>query len=184
MKYIVFISIILVSCARIYNKTSLDIDMLDPNNRKNSLALHGYYYTSDSDHITPMLLYSNGYMYEMYTYKMEPAVFEMSTLTDPHYFNRFNSSRSKHNIGGWGIWWVQKDSLFIEQYVNVSGNYALRYRKGLIQNDSTFVITSDFSDFQRPKLRAEQKTYQFRTFKQKPDSINYLQQNIKEFGKR
>ena len=120
-------------------------------------------------------------MHEIFTYPMDNKEFEKSRISKETYFYPKNK---KFGIWGWGIWWIDGDSIFIEQYCNRAGNYDLRFRKGLVLNDTTFLITSDYSDFQLPKLRTEQRVYKFRYYMPKPDSSNYLQINIEHFGRK
>lgn len=191
MRPLVILLFLLTSCVTIYNKSLLSVERLNQKNKR-SLRLDGYYYYYDSRSVkencmTPMFLYSNGYMNEIFTYCGDSLnnnpneVFEAKNLYNS---NLFYPKDKKYGIWGWGIWWTENDSIYIEQYCSRGPNYDINYRKGLILNDSTFIITSDYSEFQLPKLRDKKKEYQFKKLISKPDSINYLQLNIAKFGKK
>jgi hypothetical protein len=113
---------------------------------------------------------------------MDNDSFEKSILTNRNYFN---SKNKKNGIWGWGIWWTKGDSIFIEQYdIRSNVGYDLRFRKGRLLNDTTFRLTSDYSEFQEPKLRTTEKEYRFRHYSPKPDSSNYIESNISLFGSK
>jgi len=164
----------------IYNKKSLQIDKIQEG-AKSSLRLDGYYYTKNSDStVTPMILYSNGYMHEIFSYDgMAPHDSIKTRLQSDKYFY---PADKKYGIWGWGIWWTQNDSIFIEQYCNYTGDYDIRHRKGIVADEMTFIITSDSSVHQKPTVRLDRKLYKFEKLDTKPDSVNYILINIEKFG--
>jgi hypothetical protein len=177
---IIILVLVTTSCVSIYNKTSLQVDKIQ--NADNSLLrLDGYFFTENVDSsLTPMILYSNGYMHEIFSYDgVSPHDSIKTRLQSDKYFYPIDK---KHGIWGWGIWWLQNDSIFIEQYCNYTGDYDIRYRKGIIKDNLTFIITNDSSVHQTPTVRLDRRIYKFEKLESKPDSVNYILENIEKFG--
>lgn len=183
VKFSIFLLVfVTTSCVTIYNKSSLQIDKIQELDNS-SLRLDGYFYTVSHDSsITPMILFGNGYMHEIATYdEANPKDTIKKRLKSDNYFHPINK---KYSIWGWGIWWTQNDSIFIEQYRNYLGDYDISYRYGKVLNDSTFIIEKDSSRFQKPVVRYVKDIYKFQKMDSKPDSTNYIKENIDEFGRK
>jgi len=183
IKYSVFLLfLITTSCVTIYNKTSLQVDKIQKIDNS-PIRLDGYFYTETPDSsVTPMVLYGNGYIHEIFSYKgISPHDSIKARLQSDKYFYPIDK---KYGIWGWGIWWTQNDSIYIEQYCNYTGDYDIRYRKGIVTDDLTFIITHDSSTHQKPTVRLDRRIYKFQHLDSKPDSINYILNNIEKFGKQ
>lgn len=177
------------SCITIYNQSSLDTNkIVQRSENRDIIQLNGYYCFTEIDsnqiYLTPMLLYEDGYMHEIFSYpmssneKLAHQEMKKKMMQDDYFY----PLESKSAIWGWGIWWIELDNIYFQNYTNVLGDYDIRYRYGKVVNDSTFIITKDSLRHQKPIVRYPDRKYIFKQFDQKPDSVNYIMLNIEDFG--
>lgn len=89
----------------------------------------------------------------------------------------------------WGFYKQSEgDSLVIQTYLNSIGDYVLLDWLGKVENDTTLFIhywinNNQYIDSKHYKKELN-KVYHFKEFHHKPDSTNYILENIEKFGKR
>ncbi len=94
-----------------------------------------------------------------------------------------------HKPWDWGFYKQSDgDSLVIQTYLNALGDYVLLDWLGKVENDTTLILhywinNNQPSDSKHRKNQLNQ-VYHFREFHHKPDSTNYILENIEKFGKR
>ncbi|NEN23083.1 hypothetical protein G3O08_06170 [Cryomorpha ignava] len=178
---IIIILVSLNACITIYNKENLSTDKL--HNRPRPLNVNGYYVAETENGYLPFVLFDNGYMNNIWTTQDDPT--DIKSV----YYQKFKNDSlfypmdKKYGIWGWGIWWVENDSIFIEHYVNRAGNYDLNFYSGKVESDTSFRLKYNLWNNDLNKMNPD--TLSFSLFKTdfKPDSANYIQLNLDKFGK-
>ncbi|NEN25935.1 hypothetical protein G3O08_20805 [Cryomorpha ignava] len=128
----------------------------------------------------PLVLFDNGYFHMNFSYDQNPTSDNSSYLHQLQSDSIFFQENKKYGIWGWGVWWTEGDSIFMEHYVNRAGNYDLNYYEGLINSDTTFNLKYQLG------TRAKTDTLEFTFFmtESMPDSQNYIQLNLNKFGEK
>lgn len=104
------------------------------------------------------------------------------------YMNRLKfNRRSKANIWDWGIYRQTGQCVELQYYSNHFGNYRLITLQVSILSDTTLLATHQYSPYigLQPNYVNYQPNliYKFRQFPSKPDSVNYLRDNLHKFIK-
>jgi hypothetical protein len=89
---------------------------------------------------------------------------------------------SKAEIWDQGVYKIENNIITIQIFYNSIGNYSLYEEKGIIKNDSTFVLTNA-TDFQTGKKYEIKKEYKFKKMEDFPEIDNYILKNKKKFNK-
>jgi len=89
---------------------------------------------------------------------------------------------SKAEIWDQGIYKTENNTITIQIFYNTIGDYYLYEERGIITNDSTFVLTSA-TDFQTGKKYEINKVYKFKKTENFPEIDNYILKNKKKFNK-
>jgi hypothetical protein len=133
----------------------------------NQLRLNGYYYhegMGDSVFWDHFILYRNGVILSCGT---NPPLRLENYFDDAHFINKLKINRTC-----WGIFQISGDSIQFEKWYHGGGAAKLVYaRKGIILNDSTFVMTVS-SKSNGDHHSTINELYHFRKFSPKPDSTN------------
>lgn len=132
----------------------------------NNLKLNGYYYSLDNNYVELFFLYKNGVIYRGGSGTVQKENIANNKIKDiTQYF--YSNTKSKTN---WGVFRVSNNNI----------EYDMRYpradapvyrRKGIILNDSTFIIKS-YSKPDGKEYHSLDITYHFKQFSPKPDSTN------------
>ncbi len=146
--------------------------------------------------IEPIILNSNGTARTFNTSSgfRENLIFDFENhcdLTDSNSYNNaikhfeceLNHDSDKYEIWGKGVYKVTKSKILIQYYINWIGDYYLREKKGEILTDSTFILTERY-DYKLDTTYQIDELYKFRTFKNKPDSTNFITKHPKRFGRK
>jgi hypothetical protein len=147
--------------------------------------------------ITPILFYNNGYIkingsYSGIMVDDNSGLKRVNTFENCHKNIKYsllkhNNTRCKNrksDVWGWGVFKIDKDSIKIQFYRNVLGDYYLTEYHGLVINDTTIIFKQqiDFKGYQDMDAKSINKLYRFCKF-DKPDSINYLMINKERLEK-
>jgi hypothetical protein len=90
-----------------------------------------------------------------------------------HYKDRFP-------IWGKGVFKTENNEIIIQYYINWIGAYYLVEKKGVILNDTTFVLKKLF-DYKLNESKDINELYKFQYFDIKPDSTNYIIEHKRKF---
>lgn len=108
--------------------------------------------------------------------------FEEAIKTNKYLFRK---TGRRSDIWNWGIFYLKNDSVSIQYYENVSGNYFLNELKGIIENDTTIIILKE-KEYKNHLSKGYEKrineVFHFRKLINKPDSSNYIMMNRHRFG--
>jgi len=96
--------------------------------------------------------------------------------------NNIYSADSKVSVWGNGIYRIHKNSIIIQSYYNQLGNYNLMEERGIIINDSTFLLKERI-DYGSGNTLEIDKTYKFKEWKEMPYFENYILKNKEKFKK-
>ncbi len=101
---------------------------------------------------------------------------------------RYQEKRSsKVHLWSWGLYRQKEKSLELQYYSNHFGHYRLVTVKMSVLNDSILLATHKYSPYAGliPNIVDDSihEVYKFRKFFPKPDSTNYLRDNIHKFGR-
>jgi hypothetical protein len=133
----------------------------------NQLKLNGYYYDEgmgDSAFWDLFVLYQNGIILNCGT---SPPLALERRLNDTQFINKLKNNRTC-----WGVYQVSGDSIRFEKWYHGGGAPKQVFvRKGVILNDTTFLITESSRPNGRNRSR-KHEVYRFRKFSPKPDSTN------------
>ena len=148
--------------------------------------------------ITPIIFYEDGFVK-----KDEGFLLENKPSDSAHkkkiidsilvaYENSDQTSKykrkSKANLWNWGVYRQNNSNLQLQYYINHFGQYRLVTLKILVLNDSTLLATHKYSRYAgvQPHIINDslKEFYKFRKFSSKPDSINYLRDNLHRFKKK
>ena len=177
--------IIFTSCITINNRRLLSIENIQKSN-ETSIKLNGYYAKKvDSVNFNSAILFANGYIHQN-NYLIKYVNNESTILFEKLLYEGriIRNSKRKDAIWNWGIWWINSDSIFIEKFDNAAGNYVLSKQKGIITSDTSFIITSIYNGINKTLTTNLSQEYFFIQYENKPDSINYIQLNSEDFGKK
>lgn len=146
--------------------------------------------------LTPMIFYENGFVYYSFmswglapfsTEKEKDSIIHntISYVEDriSELANRYDADR-RISIGDWGLYKQYGDSLFIQTYRNVMGDYSLMDITGRVENDSTITIISRQYHYPLDGGKQINATSFFKSFSPKPDSTNYISTHPHKFGNR
>jgi|GEM_PF-3594405 len=125
------------SCVTIYNKDKLSINKLNDRNIQ-IIKTQGIYVAKQEKSFLPLVLFDNGYFHMNFSYNQNPTSANSTYLNQLQSNSIFDPKNRKYGIWGWGVWWTEGDSIFMEHYVNRAGNCDLNYYKGSINSDTTF----------------------------------------------
>tara|TARA_R110002049_G_scaffold232478_1_gene405076 strand:- start:558 stop:1073 length:516 start_codon:yes stop_codon:yes gene_type:complete len=170
----------LSSCVTIHNKQVLSVDIIQNKEKVSTIHTQGIYLAEQGNEYLPMVLFDNGYFHMNFTYQENPAHQNSQYLQKLKSDSLFFPKDKKYGIWGWGIWWIEGDSILMEHYVNRVGDYDINRYRGIMTSDTSFKLMYRLGE------RANVDTLEFSYFATdfKPDSSNYIQMNIEEFGKK
>ena len=89
---------------------------------------------------------------------------------------------SKVEIWNQGVYKIENSSITIQIFYNSLGDYNLYEEKGIIINDSTFILTNAL-DYQTGEKYEIEKVYKFKKMENFPKIDNYILKNKKRFNK-
>ena len=89
---------------------------------------------------------------------------------------------SKAEIWDQGVYKIENNTITIQIFYNSIGDYSLYEEKGIIKNDSTFVLTNA-TDFQTGKKYEIKKEYKLKKMEDFPEIDNFILKNKKKFNK-
>lgn len=153
----------------LFKDDELSISRQDYNG--DQLRLDGYYYTEANGLVfLPSFFYTNGVLLSV------GGTFDDISDMDS-YLNRyfFQDENSREDIWAWGAFIIDNNSIKFEKWYPPSGGPIPAYvNEGLILNDTTFYINQSYRNHNGKKKEQspESRTYHFRAFSPKPDSIN------------
>jgi hypothetical protein len=138
-------------------------------NTSGVLRLDGYYSEIDTVdkyvYKSIVFFYKDGTLLDLGTYNQFD--FSEKLITDPEILRK-----TKINPVCWGLYHLSKDSISFEQWYHSGGPPKVTYiKKGIVLNDTTFVITSAERS-RGGEYYGENTVYHFRKFHPKPDSTN------------
>ena len=218
---IIIISFLFTNCAVIFHKSKLHLSDNEFCIDSLSFRIDGYYYmvkefkrgtilldenkanySNKACGIVPIIFYENGFVrksefiYEVKMFRNEKErqnniqlaleQVEKKILVDSFHVQIENT------IWDWGLYKQYNDSILIQSYINVLGDFVLVDWNGIVKNDTTLILTSR-NEYDTPSLidwtsekkrKSVHKTYKFRKFVSKPDSSNYIMNNRNKFGKK
>ncbi len=204
---LIFLLFFLISsCNIIHHKSKLHLIDKPFSMDSISFRTNGYYYTilenersqAGTYYIKPLIFYDNGYVRkaefryghfvslsaESERKKIDLTLKEIERSITVDSFH----VQIENTIWDWGLYNQYQDSILIQSYYNILGEYELFDWGGKVLNDSTILFTSKFGYKQsnKPYLIGEsiEEIYRFRKFPIKPDSINYIMNHRDRFGKK
>ncbi len=86
----------------------------------------------------------------------------------------------RYPIWGKGVFKTENDEIVIQYYVNYIGAYYLVEKKGIILNDSSFILKTRL-DYYSNYRKDINEIYNFQHFDIKPDSTNYILKHKRKF---
>lgn len=139
----------------------------------NQLKLGGFYFTSinpKTKAVQKNFLYENGIILNMMAFDSV----DLTDLTNQiHDFNKY-SSKNKKNYLTWGVFELENKSISITKwYPSSGGPLDVFTEKGVVLNDSTFIIQW-YESRKGKKIKDLNEVYHFQKFSPKPDSVNYV----------
>lgn len=163
------LSFLSTSCQRLglCKDKEFSFDRID--NTTGKLRLDGYYYSqyfSDSTQDLSLVcfLYENG-IYEGNSSGPNEEVREGDVEIDDS-FGRNNAKTS------WGIYKIEGDEIEIQFWLPTQLScHAIQVEKGVIENDTTFIITSTYTT-KDDDVREVNSVFRFVPYSPKPDSTN------------
>ena len=169
LRLIICLSCLPLSCQKLglCKDKEFSFDRLD--NTTGKLRLDGYYYSQYFNDSTEELsivcfLYENG-IFEGNSSGPTEEVREGDVEIDDS-FSR-NSAKT-----GWGIYKIEGDEIEIQTWLPTQLScHAIQVEKGVIENDSTFIITSTYTTKDKDEQEVN-SIFRFVPYSPKPDSIN------------
>lgn len=135
------------------------------NSRK--MRLDGFYFSPNktaSRTAEVLFFYRNGVLHHMGS--IETSEF-FSTLRNNNFLSKVRRQRVS-----WGLYTVKSDSIEFERWYHGGGSEKLALtRKGIILNDSTFLIVKVVNSL-TAEYDSTHELYHFKKFQPKPDSTN------------
>lgn len=138
-------------------------------NTSNRLKLDGYYYWYDTDGllIFDFFLYENGILFRVTGSEETCEDYEKKILTSENIEQHY-----RHKKKFWGVYLIEDSVIKYELYYPGSScSMSTWVMEGIILNDTTFHIQKSYKP-DGSDLNVENKTYHFKQFSPKPDSIN------------
>ena len=133
----------------------------------NDLRLNGYYYNNDESYTDIIYLYRDGTLANCAINKQGNVDKIDETLIDFQ-----NDSQFKYRIN-WGCFSIGADNIQYEYKGTTGCFYFISQFRGIIQNETTFIISEYKEKNTDKKFKEIFKTYLFREFSHKPDSSLY-----------
>jgi len=149
--------------------------------------------------ITPIIFYDDGYVRKgEFVFGVKPfeteedkkqainqSLLELEKEIEENTFH----VQIENSIWDWGMYSQTKNEILIQYYYNFYGNYRLINYTGEVLNDTTiiFKVKSGYAKFPSHVKKipdGKEEIYHFRKFRIKPDSSNYIKNNIGEFGEK
>jgi hypothetical protein len=136
----------------------------------NKLEIDGYYYrqevTETSSRTMVMFLYRNGILLSCGSFSTTDLNIVVEEIP-----NRY--TLLKKNKNGWGVFFIDKNLIQIEQYVESppGASSSIYRRSGYIENDTTIHFTKSYYSG-RNETKQIDEVWHFKQFDNKPDSTN------------
>ena len=113
---------------------------------------------------------------------VESAFTHFECLLKNHPKSKYNLINRKAKIWSQGVYKVNGNKITIHTFYNVIGNYHLYEERGIVLNDTTFVLTSAI-DHQNGKKYDIDKEYHFRAMNNMPKIDSYILNHKTKFSK-
>jgi hypothetical protein len=161
--------ILCFSCSQ-FNGESNSFSLEKETNHTKKIKLRGYYLREvsipDGKALNIIFFYENGVL-------MSPGSFEEKQGKVERYLrHNLFMSKVKDLQVSWGLYTIKDDSISFEKWYHGGGpTKILQIRKGIILNDTTFLIGSVFRSNGTEKTLVKEYYY-FKKFNPKPDSTN------------
>lgn len=170
---VLFLVFIFSSCL-----VDMELSMSRRENNSNLLTLDGYYYhryvVEGSKFTGVWFLYKNGNLFDAGSQRGTPNV----SIMDAHVHDAYIDIEESHKKYiqpeyTWGLYHLTEGKIEIERYQTplYARPYTTIEEKGVVLNDTTFVITKRFIH-ETNSEESVQDTFHFRKFSLKPDSVN------------
>ncbi len=101
-------------------------------------------------------------------------------LTNPPK-SRASFITKKAQIWGQGVFKIDGNTIVIQTFYNVMGNYNLFEERGTIVNDSVFKLTTA-RDYRTDQTKSIKKTYRFKAYKNMPNIESYILSHPTKFN--
>lgn len=151
------------SCQMFFGKDD-NLTLKREANKSKKLKLNGYYYIQGNDMTYLYFLYENGTI-------LNAAGFNKNEWAE-HERELIDKSKREKVISlkyNWGVYQIRGDSIQFERWHPSERPYRTALRKGVILNDTTFIITKVFSS--KGTEAPESDVYHYKRFSTKIDSI-------------
>ncbi len=158
-------SLCFCSCQMFFGKDD-NLTLKREDNKSKKLKLNGYYYIQRNDMVYLYFLFENGSI-------LNAAGFNEDEW-DKYEQKLIAKSVNEKVISlkyNWGVYQIKSDSILYERWYPSERPYRTAIRKGVISNDSTFIITKVVSS--KGETSDENEVYHFKEFRHKMDSVTH-----------
>ena len=153
------------------------------------------YGTGDKCGLMVMIFYSDGFIKKSdFVYgtclcnseeSKKMAVLNAKEEVQKSMLNKSFNVNDVKKIWDWGMYEQDGNDLLIQYYYNHYGNYNLINYRGKVIDGSTLILNEKSGDkrpYKKVKSENDGEKYLFQRFWIKPDSTNYIRENLNEFG--
>lgn len=169
--YSFFMIFLILSCRKSKLCEDPELSIKKSEITSNQLKLNGYFFGNPQDYNGRILyeiivLYKNGVLFR-------GGVSEFENLNETVNDIFLNGNKMKKAKYEWGVFLLDQRKITTEFWIPDQCSYPIEKRIGEIQNDTTIIFRiKTFKTRSKIEMSIIDETFQFRHFKNKPDSIN------------